>query len=211
MPQIRKGALAGAAIALLLGAAHPSPAFADDPTPPPETTPAPDPAPPVPKPVPKPAPKPAPRPAQVYHAPVQHSTPAPAPQPTYTPPAVTTHHAAKKAVHHVRKHKAAKPKAKPAVTQPKVQANVKGASVVNVAAVPAASVATNETDALRRSLVITGIGLSALLFLLVVAVPSTAARFTPPGRVLMDHQLDLVLVGIALLLLTALLFALAGH
>jgi hypothetical protein len=114
-------------------------------------------------------------------------------------------------VHHVRKHKAAKPKAKPAVTQPKVQANVKGASVVNVAAVPAASVATNETDALRRSLVITGIGLSALLFLLVVAVPSTAARFTPPGRVLMDHQLDLVLVGIALLLLTALLFALAGH
>jgi hypothetical protein len=110
----------------------------------------------------------------------------------------------------VRKHKAAKPKAKHVVTQPKVQAKVKGASVVHVAGVPAASVATNESDALRRSLVITGMGLSALLFLLVVAVPSTAARFTPPGRVLMDHQLDLVLVGIALLLLTALLFALAG-
>jgi hypothetical protein len=44
------------------------------------------------------------------------------------------------------------------------------------------------------------------MFLLVVTVPATAARFTPPGRALMDHQTDLVLIGVALLLLTALLF-----
>jgi hypothetical protein len=41
-------------------------------------------------------------------------------------------------------------------------------------------------------------------------VPATAARFTPPGRVLMDHQTDLLLIGIALLLLTALLFYLTN-
>src|SRR5262249_5245527 len=64
---------------------------------------------------------------------------------------------------------------------------------------------------LHRSLVIAGIGLAALLFLLAVAVPSTAARYTPPGRLLMDHQTDLVLVGVALLLLAALLFAVVGH
>jgi hypothetical protein len=44
-----------------------------------------------------------------------------------------------------------------------------------------------------------------------VTVPSTAARYTPPGRVLMDHQTDFVLVGIAVLLLTALLFAVIGN
>ena len=50
----------------------------------------------------------------------------------------------------------------------------------------------------------------ALLFFIVLAVPATAARFTPPGRVLMDHQTDLVLIGVAILLITALLFAVTG-
>jgi hypothetical protein len=102
-----------------------------------------------------------------------------------------------------------KPK-KHVVAPPKVHAQVKHANVVRIAGVPAAAAATSESDAIRRSLVIAGIGLAAILFLLVVTVPSTAARFTPPGRVLMDHQTDLVLVGIALLCLTALLFALTG-
>jgi hypothetical protein len=107
----------------------------------------------------------------------------------------------------VRRHKAVKK----AVVVPKVKTQVKAANVVHVAGVPTAAVTTNSSDAIRRSFVIAGIGLAALLFLLVLTVPATGARFTPPGRVLMDHQIDLVLVGIAVLLLTALLFAVTGN
>jgi hypothetical protein len=202
-----RSALVGAAIALVLGAAYVGPAYADDTTPTPTTpAPAPDPAPPAPKPKPasKPAPKPAaPKPAHVYHAPVQHSTPEPSPQPTYTPPVV--HHSTPKVVHHTLRHK----RPKPVVVAPK-EHRVKHAAVVHVAAVPTAAT-TNGADAVRRSLTIAGVGLAAILFLLVLAVPSTAARFTPPGRVLMDHQTDLLLVGIAVLLLTGLLFAVTGN
>jgi hypothetical protein len=199
----------GAAMVVLMAAAYIPAGYADD-TPPPTTTPAPDPAPPLPKPKPAPSPKPAPKPAHVYHAPVHQSspTPAPAPQPTYTPPAVTRH-VVKKAVRHARAHKRRHKRVQHVVTT-KLHAQVKHASVVKVSGVPTAAVATNASDAIRRSLVITGMGLAALLFLLVLAVPATAARFTPPGRVLMDHQTDLVLVGVAILLLTALLFAVTG-
>jgi hypothetical protein len=218
-----KCALVGAAVAAVLAAGYVSVGYAapaggassaglTDTEPPPETTPAPDPAPPAPTPAPKPAakpaPKPAPKPAHVYHAPVQNSAPTtPAPQPTYTPPPVQ--HVTKKVVHHARPHKRRHKRPQPA---PKVHAQVKDASVVKINGVPTAAVTTaNASDALRRSLVIAGIGIAALLFLLVLAVPATAARFTPPGRVLMDHQTDLVLVGVAILLLTALLFAVTGN
>ena len=70
----------------------------------------------------------------------------------------------------------------------------------------AAAVPENGAEAVRRGLVIGGIGIAALLFLLVVAIPATAMRFSAPGRIVMDHQTDLVLSGIATLLLTALLF-----
>jgi hypothetical protein len=196
--------LVGALFAGYAGAA-----WADDEPPPVTTTaPAPDPAPPPPKPAPKPSPKPAPKPAHVYHAPVQHSTTAP--QPTYTSPPVVQHVTKAKVVHHARKHKKRHKRAKPVVTKPN-DAQVKDASVVRIAGVPTAAVTTSGSDALRRSLVIAGIGLAALLFLLVVTVPATAARFTPPGRALMDHQTDLVLIGVALLLLTALLFVVTGN
>jgi hypothetical protein len=183
-----------------------------DTEPPPETTPAPDPAPPAPKPAPKPASKPAPKPAapkptHVYHAPVQHSTPAPSPQPTYTPPVVE--HSTPRVLHHTRQQKRAHKRPKPVAVAPKVH-QVKHAAVVQVAAVPTADT-TAGGDAVRRSITIAGVGLAAILFLLVLAVPATAARFTPPGRVLMDHQTDLLLVGIAVLLLTALLFAVTGN
>ena len=216
-----KCALVGAAIAVVFAAGYVSVGYAapagaassagpTDTEPPPETTPAPDPAPPAPEPAPKPAakpaPQPAPKPAHVYHAPVQNSAQTPAPQPTYTPPPVQ--HVTKKVVHHARAHKR---RQKPAAVAPKVRAQVKHASVVKINGVPTAAVATNPSDAIRRSLVIAGIGLAALLFLLVLAVPASAARFTPPGRVLMDHQTDLVLIGVAVLLLTALLFAVTGN
>jgi len=215
-----KCALVGAAIAVVLAAGYVSVGYAapagaassagpTDTEPPPETTPAPDPAPPAPKPAPqpaaKPAPQPAPKPAHVYHAPAQNSAQTPAPQPTYTPPPVQ--HVTKKVVHRPRSHK----RPQPAVVAPKVHAQVKDASVVKINGVPSAAVTTNASDAIRRSVVIAGIGLAALLFLLVLAVPASAARFTPPGRVLMDHQTDLVLIGVAVLLLTALLFAVTGN
>jgi hypothetical protein len=214
-----KCALAGAAIAAVLAAGYVSVVYAAsagsatsagpmDTTPPPETTPSPDPAPPPPKPASKPAPKPVPKPATTYHAPVHHSTPAT--QPTYTPPAVVHPVAKPKVVHHARRHKRRHKATQHVVTTPTVKAQVKDASVVHINAVPTAATATNASDAVRRSLVISGIGLAALLFLLVLAVPATAARFTPPGRVLMDHQTDLVLVGVAILVLTALLFAVTG-
>jgi hypothetical protein len=215
-----KRALVGATMAVVLAAGYVSVGYAasagssagagpTDTEPPPDTTPAPDPAPPVPKPAPKPAAKPAPKPAHVSHAPVQDSTPTPAQQPTYTAP--VTHPAAPKAVHHARKHKRAHKRVQHVVTTPKVHAQVKDASVVKINGVPTAAVTTNSSDGIRRSLVITGIALAALLFLLVLALPATAARFTPPGRVLMDHQTDLVLIGVAILVLTALLFAVTGN
>jgi hypothetical protein len=115
-------------------------------------------------------------------------------------------------VHRVRTHthKRLHKRTRRVVTTPKVHAHVKGASVVKINDVPTAAAATNSSDAARRSLVIAGLGLSALLFVLVLAIPATGARFTAPGRVLMDHQLDLVLVGAAVLILTALLFAVTG-
>lgn len=117
----------------------------------------------------------------------------------------------KKAVHHARRHTRRHSRARHVVVIPKVPAQVKGASVVHIAGVPAAAVAVNGSDVARSPLVIFGIGLAALLFLLVATVPSTAARFTPPGRVLMDHQTHLVLLGVAVLGLTALLFAIVGN
>jgi hypothetical protein len=188
-----------AATGVASGAAGPT-----DTEPPPTTTtpaPAPDPAPP---PAPKPAPKPAPHPATVYHAPVT-------PTPTYTPPTPTrvTPHATPKVVH--RKHKRHKTRAKQITPapKPKPKAQVEGASIVKIAGV-SATVETNQPNTVRRAFVISGIGLAALLFLLVVSVPATAMRFTAAGRVVMDHQTDLVLAGIATLLLTALLFAITG-
>lgn len=173
-----------------------------EPTPAPE--PAPDPAPPAPKPTPKPAPKPAPkaapRPVRTHRAP----TPVSTPPPTYQAPRVTTHPKPKIAPkRHKKKVKpvAAAPKPKPTTSR------VEPTKTVQISGVPtAASVPGNGADAARRGLVIGGIGIAALLFLLVVAIPATAIRFSAPGRVVMDHQTDLVLSGIGMLLLTALLF-----
>jgi hypothetical protein len=118
------------------------------------------------------------------------------------------HSAVKKAVRHPRKHKHVQ-----VPVAPKPTATVEPPKVVHIAVVPAAAAVPTATpsDALRRSVVIAALGLAAFLFLLVVMVPSTAARFTPPGRLLMDHQTDVVIAGVAVLLLAALLFAVIGH
>ena len=178
------------------------------------TTPAPSPDP-APAPV-KPKPKPVSKPAPVYHAPAPVYTPPvrTTPARTYTPPTYTpthvTRHSTPKVTHHRkhvrhrrRKHVVAKP-----LPQPKPQPVPTIAPIqtgAETAAIPTSG------DGVRRSLVIAGVGLAALLFLLVVTIPATAARFTAPGRVVMDHQTDLVLAGVATLLLTALLLAVTGN
>jgi len=104
-----------------------------------------------------------------------------------------------------KRHKKAAPVAVKPKPAPKPKVDVKPVSSVRVGGV-AAAVATNESDAARRTAVIAGLGIAALLFLIVVTVPATAVRFTAAGRSVMDHQTDLVLTGVATLLLTSLLF-----
>jgi len=202
-------ALAGALLGCGIGLSYVAPAHAHaqapdasltDTAPAPEPSPDPAPAPTKPKPVSKPARAP------VHHAPVYsppvHTTP------TYTPTHVTprtkpkvTHHR-KHARHRRWKHVVAKP-----LPQPKPQV---APTVRRIQTGAEAAALTTNGDGIRRGLVIAGVGLAALLFLLVVTIPATAARFTAPGRVVMDHQTDLVLAGVATLLLTALLFAVTG-
>jgi hypothetical protein len=176
-------------------------------TPEPSPDPAPAPAPSKPKPVSKPAPKPVHHSSTpVYRAPV-HTTPR-----TYTPTYTPTHatHTTPAATHHTKKkrrHVAPKPKPVP---QAQVQPTTTTIPHLNVGSQTAAVTTPTSGDSLRRALVIAGFGFAALLFLIVVAVPATAARFTAPGRVVIDHQTDLVVAGLAALLLTALLFAVTG-
>jgi hypothetical protein len=124
-------------------------------------------------------------------------------------------------VHHAKpkparrpKHKRHKKKVKHVAVAPKpkaqVKAQVKGANVVRVAGVPAAAVTTNQGDQARNTAVIAATTLAALIFLLVVTVPTTRARFTGPGRMVMDHQTDLVLAGVTVLVLAVIIFALSG-
>jgi hypothetical protein len=209
-------ALAGAALATVLiagyaGASLAAPAaqFAgplDETTPEPTPTtvpdPAPDPAPPAPKPAPKPQPKPVSKPAP---APRRHVTPSrpvtPTPEPRYTPPA---QHATKPvAPKHTKP--ARKKRKKPVVQAPKpapvavTTTTTPTIPRVDVGSQTASFAPKGGDGAARRMLVIIGLGLSALFFLIVVTVPATPARFTLPGRVVMDHQTDVVLAGIATL------------
>ncbi len=213
---MRRWVLFGVAIAAALAAGYVCASYAvssgaaaaavpfEDTEPPSETIPAPDPAPPAPKPAPKAAPKPAPKPAS-HPATVHHAPVTTAPSATYTPTRVTPKAETVPHKQHKR-HRAAKH----ASIAPEPKAQVKHANVERVRVVPTATVGTEGSDGIGRALVIAGIGFAALLFLLVVTVPATGIRFTAPGRVVMDHQTDLVLAGVGTLLLTVLLFAVTG-
>jgi hypothetical protein len=74
----------------------------------------------------------------------------------------------------------------------------------------AAAVTSTSSDTNQRGFVIAGLGLAAVLFLLVAAVPSTAARSTTAGRVVVYHRVNLLIAGILSLLSTAILFAMSG-
>jgi hypothetical protein len=60
-------------------------------------------------------------------------------------------------------------------------------------------------------LFIGGISFAALLFLLAAAVPGIPGRFTPVGRVVVEHQQDLVLGGVAAFVITLFVYVLTGH
>ena len=89
-------------------------------------------------------------------------------------------------------------------------AQVQHPAVVHLAPVRAPALAPKQEDPVRRAFVVGGLGGAALLFLLVLTVPATGLRFTAAGRLVIDHQTDLVVAGIAALVLTGLLFAVTG-
>ncbi len=65
--------------------------------------------------------------------------------------------------------------------------------------------------AITRILFVAGVSFAALLFLLAGTVPGTPARFTPVGRVVIEHQQDFVLVGVAAFAITVFVYLLTGH
>jgi hypothetical protein len=201
-------------------AGEPSAALTDT-EPPASTEPTPDPAPP-PQPKPKPKPLAKPKAAPVYHPPVHHAPvrhPVHLVRTTHTRSYVPSHRkryaprpAKGEPVAHHRRHRPARiaPRAKPIAVKVVTAPAKPLLPRVRAAAISAGVSTPGERDGAERAFVIVGLAFAALLFFLVVALPSTAARFTTTGRVLMDHQGDLVLAGIGALMLTALLLAITG-
>jgi hypothetical protein len=198
------------ATGLAFGLFLPSIARAEDPPPttvPTPTLPTPDPAPP--KPTPKPAPKtaPSPTPRPTYTAPRRTFS-----APTYTPaaPSKATARRAKPRV--ARKHKTPRPKKAAVTTSTPVETTPTPAVLVPVPLgakrVPRQA---GGDAAIRSILFIGGISFAALLFLLAATVPGTPAGFTPVGRVVIEHQQDFVLTGVAAFVITVFVYLLTGH
>jgi hypothetical protein len=218
---VRRESLAAAAVVLALLAAGGALAFAvtagaapqgplqvttvPSPT---DTGPTPDPAP-----TPKPAPKPAPTTHRTYTAPRTYSAPTRIySTPAYTPPRATTHTNKPRVT---RKHKAIHKK-KPAATKPAVTTSTPTETTpVPAVLVPVGARQTPSSSsgdhAITSVLFIAGVTFAALLFLLAAAVPGTPVRFTPVGRVVFEHQQDLVLVGLAAFIITVFVYVLTGH
>jgi hypothetical protein len=215
--------LACAGFFIAADGSHAAPAVVfTDPAPEPEpttpTVPAPDPAPtpaPAPKPAPKPTPKPAPPPA-----PVSHSAPAPTytppapsvtPAPSYTPPVVSHSTPKPRRAHRARHHK----KHAHAIKKPVPKADTAPTSTQPFAGGPleaepaAATVDPRSTVDFATALLLGGI--VCALFLIVVAtwVPASRARWSTPGRVVLEHQTDLVVTGLAALIVTAVVYMFA--
>jgi hypothetical protein len=225
---VRRESLAAAAVVLALLAAGGALAFAvtagaapqsalqettvPSPT---DTGPTPDPAPaPKPAPKPKPTPKPTPKPAttthRTYTAPRTYSTTTRTySAPAYTPPRATTK---PRITEHKTVHKKKPPPAKKSATTTStpVETTPVPATLVPVGAKQDPS-SSSGGHAITGVLFIAGVTFAALLFLLAAAVPGTPVRFTPVGRVVFEHQQDLVLVGLAAFVITVFVYVLTGH
>lgn len=204
---------AGAMLAVAVAAGAAPLGALDDTTVPVTTEPAPDPAPapaPKPKPAPKPTPKPAPKkiastPARSYTAPTSTYS-----APTHAAPRSTTTKQAKR--HVARKHTKKVRKAAPVTTSIPELTTPNPTAIVPVAVGARRAITrTREDAAVTSILFIGGVGFAALLFLLAATVPGTPARFTPVGRVVIDHRQDLVLVGLAAFVITIFVYVLTGH
>jgi hypothetical protein len=73
------------------------------------------------------------------------------------------------------------------------------------------STSAGTDPAVTRILFVAGVSFAALLFLLAATVPGTPARFTPVGRIVIEHQQDFVLVGVAAFAITVFVYLLTGH
>ena len=183
-----------AALGLTFGLFLPSVARADDPPPTTvltSTVPTPDPAPPKPKPKPKPAPKPTPAPRHVSTTPVYRAPVTPVPS---TRPAVTVKPK-------VRAHPKPKPKApvrKKTTVLPKVTiAPPVGAGVSNVFQPQAGG-----SFSLGSLLIVLGLSCAIACFSIAV-VPATYVKWRPAAIFVSERQVDLTVVGVALLVAAA--------
>jgi hypothetical protein len=205
---------AGAALGLALTAGAAPLGALDDTTTPTPTQPTPDPAPPAPKPkpAPKPASKPAPKrtytpPKSTYTPPTRtYSTPSYTPTPSSVRPQGTT----PRVTHKVRRHKVRKHK-KAVVTAPTETTPASAAVIPPSIPVRAQVSRSSGNAAVASTLFIAGVTFAALLFLLAAAVPGTPARFTPVGRVVIEHQQDFVLVGVGAFVITVFVYVITGH
>ena len=192
-----------AAAGLTFGLLATSIARADDPPPttvPTPTLPTPDPAPPKPKPKPKPAPKPTPRPRPVTHTQVYRPPVAPAPS---TRPAAA-----------VKPKVRAHPKPKPKVTHKKAPVKKKAAVLpkVKVTPPPVGGVAGVQSAFQTKSgggsfnlgslLIVLGLGVAIACFT-VALVPATYVKWRPAAIFVSERQVDLTIVGLALLVVAA--------
>jgi hypothetical protein len=185
-----------AASGLAFGLLLPSVAHADDPpttTIPTPTLPVPDPAPPktTPKPTPKPAPKPSPS-RQVSHA------------PAYTPPAPTVHAQVKPKPKTVRHKKVVvKKETTTTTTLPTVTIAPVGAVGVPAALGPKSGGSFN----LGSLLVVLGLSL-AIACLAIAVVPATYVKWRPAAIFVSERQVDLTVIGLGLLVVTAFMLVL---
>jgi hypothetical protein len=175
-----------------------------EPPPPTTTTPAPDPAPapvPAPTPKPKPAPRPAPKPAS---PPPQQSQPAPTPvQPVQQTPVVrqspaVTKPVVKKPVVKKNVHRAKpKPQVKPEPVVPRIEVpKPVGASAGLPSAVRSA---TGGAAGIWSLLIVMGLALAITCFAVAV-IPATAVPWRPAAIFVSERQVDLTVVGLALLM-----------
>jgi hypothetical protein len=173
-----------------------------------DTGPTPDPAP-----APKPTPKPATTTHRTYTAPRAYSAPTRTySAPTYTAPRATATHSSEPRA--TRKHSVVHKKRavkKPAVTtSTPAETTPESAGLVPVGAKQSRS-SSGSDHGITSVLFIAGVTFAALLFLLAAAVPGTPVRFTPVGRIVFEHQQDLVLVGLAAFVITLFVYVLTGH
>jgi len=196
-----------AAAGLTLGLFLPSSARADDPTPttvPTPTLPTPDPAPPKPKqkPAPKAVPTTNPAPRRVSHAPTYQPPVAPA---SSSRPAATV----KPKVHAQVKPKKARPKktvvTPTTTTVPKVTVAPPLGAVGEQVALRTKS---GGSISLASLLIVLGLSFSIACFA-VAAVPVTFWKWRPAAIFVAERQVDLTLVGVALLVGTAFMLVLA--